>query len=415
MTAVAPRSQDQMRVPCPNGWHGARLSEGAGRLFSAEPLPALLSTGSLMLEFTLERGALGTQPLLHYAHHAGWSRQISLILDHAGHLRAQHRQGGAQERLVLPPGPELAEGGTLRLSWRWDGPARQSSLTLEAPDHGVLRQHHGTVPMPLPAADARALLGCNPTAAPDARAGLRADMKADMQAGAKARMQTGAKARMQTGAPLARLGRCVTWLALSDQPQPLGPGACFAPGTPLDTPQGPRAAGKLRRGDWVETVDAGPQQVLWSGQIAQPALGSLAPIRLLAGHFGQSRDLWLHPQHRVAVSGAAVDYLFGQDAVLIEARHLVDGRSALRCESPRALLWQGILLRDHHLLSADGCHVESLYLGNLATARPLLAASALRGMADLPRHRRPIRPALRAYEAQSLLAARAQSRAPFVA
>ncbi|MGO4853888.1 Hint domain-containing protein [Phaeovulum sp. W22_SRMD_FR3] len=397
MTAAAPHAQHQMRPPCPNGWQGARLPEGGPYLLSTQPLPALLSTGSLMLEFTRERGALGTQPLLHHAHHSGWSRQLSLVLDHRGQLCAYHRQGVAQERLILPPGPEMAEGGTMRLSWRWDGPARHSSLTLEAPDHGVLRQHQGSAPIPLPAADARAVLG---------HAG-------DGSAGADTSTRTAPPGDRSAG--LARLGPGVTWLALSDQAQPLGPGACFAPATRLNTPQGPRPAGNIRRGDWVETVDAGPQQVLWSGRMSLPALGGLAPIRLLAGHFGQAHDLWLHPQHRVAVSGAAVEYLFGQDAVLIEARHLVDGRSALRCESPRALVWQGVLLRDHHLLIADGCHVESLYLGNLATAAPLLAQGPMAGLADPPRHRRPVRPTLRDYEAQTLLAARAQSRAPYAA
>lgn len=407
MTAADPQPQRQMRLPCPDGWQGARLADGGTQPFSRQALPALLSTGSLMLEFTRERGALVAQPLLHHAHHSGWSRQLSLILDHRGQLCAHHRQGIAQERLILPPGPEIAEGGTMRLTWRWDGPARHSSLTLEAPDHGVLRQHRGSAPIPLPAADAQALLGrataaadmACPDGAPVPRPTLSPDRAPDPAA----------------PAARARLGAGVTWLALSHQVQPLGPGACFAPSTPLNTPLGPRAAASIRRGDWVETVDGGPQQVLWSGRMTLPALGGLAPVRLMAGHFGQARDLWLHPQHRVAVSGAAVEYLFGQDAVLIEARHLVDGRSALRCESVRALTWQGILLRDHHLLIADGCHVESLYLGNLATAAPLLAQGPLADLANPPRHRRPIRPTLRAYEAQTLLASRAQSRAPYAA
>ena len=213
-------------------------------------------------------------------------------------------------------------------------------------------------------------------------------------------------------------GGALLWLALSEQAVPVGPGAAFAPSTPVETPAGPRPAAQIRAGDLVHTADAGPQEVLWSGRVVLPALGSLAPIRLDAGRFGRSRDLWVLPQTRIAVADATVEYLFGVDSVLVEARHLVDGVSAIQIERAAVLAWHGLLLRGHHLLVADGQRFESLYAGALAAAPMLAATTALAEVAtsgQLPTHRRTALRELRPYEAASLAAARARLHAPVAA
>ena len=44
---------------------------------------------------------------------------------------------------------------------------------------------------------------------------------------------------------------------------------CYAPGTMIDTPDGPRAVETLQVGDLVMTLDHGPQSIRWvrSGEV----------------------------------------------------------------------------------------------------------------------------------------------------
>lgn len=364
------------------GWFAAHLPGEGALTLAPRALPALLPQGSLMLEFTLMRGEAELPPLLHLARAGTQPRFFSLGFTGQGHISLLQRHGAEFHAISLDATDALAAGGRMRLSWRWDAVRGESLLTLESLDAGTLRQRAGTDPLPMPRDDLLALC-------------------AGEGPGGE-----------------ARIGPRVDWLALGDHLHPLGPAACFAPSTPLQTPQGLRPAGSLRAGDWVETVDAGPQQVLWSGRVSLPALGNLRPVRLSAPSFGETHDLWLLPQHRVALSGPAVEYIFGEDEVLVEARHLVDGCSALQPDRPNVLGWHGILLAGHHLLIADGCRIESLNTGRLARQPALAATTALADLArmgTLPEHRHPARRVLSGYETMTLAAVRAQGRGPVAA
>lgn len=367
------------RTAMAGGWVGGHVRGQGAVGLSGQPIPALMGCGTLMVEFTLERGQRGPLPLVHHATRAGWPRLLSLTLTADGRFAVTQRQGDAFHSLSLDAMTETQAGGRMRLIWTWDGPSRHSLMTLEALDAGTLRQRAGADPLPLPRDDVSALLG---------------------------------------GVGAARLGPAVEWLALGSHAQPVGPGACFAPSTLLDTPLGPRPAAAIRAGDQVETADAGPQRVLWSGRLSLPSMGALRPVRLCAPSFGSASDLWVLPHHRIAVSGASVEYLFGEDEVLIEARHLVDGCTALQPDQPAVLGWQGILLESHHLLIADGCRIESLFAGALARQPALAATTILSGLAaagGLPLHRKPARRILCAYEAATLISSRAQGRGPVAA
>lgn len=340
-------------------------------------LPALVARGTLLLEFTLMRGETDILPLLHLARQDGWPRFLSLSTTADGRIALIQRQGKAFHAISIDASEEIGAGGRMRLSWRWDGPGRQSLLSLESPDHGTLRQQVGFDPLPIPRDDLELLL---------------------------------------SGVGAARIGPRVDWVALGDHLHPAGPGACFAPATPIETPEGPRPASAIRTGDLVETADAGAQQVLWSGRVSLPSLGALRPVRLCAPVFGRTRDLWVLPHHRLALSGSLVEYLCGEDEVLTEARHLVDGCTALQPDRPATLNWQGILLQGHHLLVADGCLLESLDPGMLAHRPALAAMGALAEVADtLPRRATPPCRILHEYEARTLTAMRAQARGPVAA
>lgn len=361
------------------GWIAA-LTPGRGtHVFAPNGLPSLMAQGSLMLEFSLMQGEIGPMPLIEVSRRTGPQHLFALTLEADGHLSLLQRRGEAVHALSLDMAAECAAGGRMRLIWSWNVARAESLLTVEALDGGSLRQRAGSAPLPLSRAEAEALL---------------------------------------SGASAASIGARVEWLALGDHRQPVGPGACFAPSTPIQTPSGPRPAGNLRAGDLVETVDAGPQPVLWSGRVALPALGALRPVRLCAPSFGTSTDLWVLPQHRVALGGATIDYLFGEDEVLVAARYLVDGGTAQQPDRPCVLNWQGVLLADHHLLVADGCRIESLSIGRLARQMALARTTALAPLVaahTLPLHLTSTRRTLLPYEAQALASARAQGHGPLAA
>ena len=361
-----------------NGWFAAYLPGRGAVTLVQRSLGATLAQGSLMLEFTLMQGETGPLPLLHLGSREGWLRFLSLSLDAEGHLSLVQRQGEAVHAVSLDVAAACALGGRMRVIWSWDAAAGESRLTLEGLDAGLLRQRVAQAPLAMPRADLAALA---------------------------------------EGRGAAQIGPRVEWLALGNHIQPVGPGACFAPSTPIATPSGERPAASLKRGDLVETVDAGPQPVLWSGRIGLPALGSLRPVRLCAPSFGATRDLWLLPQHRIALGGAAVEYLFSEDEVLVSVRHLVDGVSAQQPDRPCVLAWHGLLLEGHHLLIADGSHIESLSLGRLARTPALARTTALAGMVDtgLPLHAASARRTLLPYEAQALCAERRRRRGPIAA
>ncbi len=356
------------------GWlvcGGAAAARQAVAL-SARPLPETLAAGSLALEIALPRGGNAAHPILHHAARAGETRMFTLHLTIDGRLVLTQVQGGARRVLSLDLGTAAEEGGLLRVIYSWD--AQTALLTAEMPEAGLIRQRAGTDPLPLSHDDIMALL-----------------------------------------TPRAQ-GQGLDWLAFGDHRQPVGPSACFAPSTPIDTPEGPRSAGNIRAGDKVITEKKGAQPVLWSGQVTWPALGSFAPVRLSAQTFGTSRDLWLLPAHRICVSGTAVQYHFDEDEILVEARHLVDGASATRMCAPKVLTWQGIYLQQHHILFADGCKLESLYSGGLALSPELCATTALRDIAaDISPQKPCSLRELSRTEATTLISARAQALGPVAA
>lgn len=146
---------------------------------------------------------------------------------------------------------------------------------------------------------------------------------------------------------------------------------CFATGTLIDTPDGPRAVETLRAGDPVVTRDAGAQPLVWTGHSPVDAARldlqpNLRPIRIGAGALAPgcpARPLVLSPQHRVLVRSAIAARMFDRREVLVAAKHLVGlpGISVLR--PARGVGYHHLLFQAHHLIRAEGAWTESLYLG----------------------------------------------------
>ncbi len=137
---------------------------------------------------------------------------------------------------------------------------------------------------------------------------------------------------------------------------------CFAAGTLILTPYGERPVEDLKCGDLVITKDNGVQPIRWSGQRTVQGQGKFAPILFKKGSYGNDRDLLVSPQHRMLMSGAKPQLLFGQSEVLASAKHLINGTDVI--QRPQALItWHHLLFDHHEIIFAHGTPTESFHPG----------------------------------------------------
>lgn len=147
---------------------------------------------------------------------------------------------------------------------------------------------------------------------------------------------------------------------------------CFTPGTLIETIDGLRPVEDLCEGDLLRTADDGYQPIVWIGRCKVPAQGKYAPIRIARGAMGNTRDLIVSPQHRILVEGWAAELYTGQDAVLVAARHLVDGKKVHVIEGGY-VDYIHLGFAEHVLIKSEGIWTES----HFASVAGLAEAEAL--------------------------------------
>lgn len=148
---------------------------------------------------------------------------------------------------------------------------------------------------------------------------------------------------------------------------------CFTPGTRIATPSGEVAVEQLQPGDLVQTRDHGPQALRWTGCRALSAeevaaAPAFAPVRIAAGALGAGlprQDLVVSPQHRMLLTGARAELLFGTREVLVPALHLV-GQPGIRREGQGAVAYLHLLFDRHEVICANGAWTESYQPGALS-------------------------------------------------
>ena len=144
--------------------------------------------------------------------------------------------------------------------------------------------------------------------------------------------------------------------------------------------------------------------MLWAGYRDVPARGRFQPIRLRAPYFGLRHDTIVAPTQNIAFDGPDVEYLFGEERVLVSASHAVGGVQALRDRRQYVARYHQLLLQDHAMIRIGGGVGESLYVGALADDKMALNASIWSGTnaKRFPRHRDFATTVLKQYEAISL-------------
>jgi hypothetical protein len=159
-----------------------------------------------------------------------------------------------------------------------------------------------------------------------------------------------------------------------------GHSICFAAGTNIATPLGPRRIEDLSIGDLVQTQDRGAQPVLWVGGASQLTAGHGGQVHLAAGVLGAARDMLVHCQQLILFRDAAAELLFGDAEVLIAAQDLLGLPGVTQDRLPRITRYFHLLLPQHYLVCADGVVSESMQPNAVA-----LDGLSTRALADLRR------------------------------
>ena len=147
---------------------------------------------------------------------------------------------------------------------------------------------------------------------------------------------------------------------------------CFAPGSLILCPDGERKVEDLREGDLVQTLDHGPQPLVWTGRrdLKFPeAPETQKPIEIKAGALGPSTPferLILSPQHRILLeSESFIDHVGGRE-VLTPAKAMLDRSNVRKMSGKKSVTYHSLLLPKHAVIFANGLAVESLYPGRYA-------------------------------------------------
>jgi hypothetical protein len=255
---------------------------------------------------------------------------LSLFHDLGSGIALLHRRGGRMVRHVLP-GPLTQRVGTARLSFGWD--CRTGRWTLDLDLAGERIGASGDGAMPLRFGDLRALC---------------------------------------LGGPGVQRHPAVLWYGVAQGAVLPRPVAWLGTATPILTARGTVAAGALKPGDRLITRDNGAVPLIGVTRIQVPGRGSLAPVRLRAPFYGRRGDMLVSPEQPIWISGPEAEYLFGEEEVLVLARHLADGEMALT--DTRRAVAQGMVLDlgTSELIEADGCLMATPAPDGTAPARRLL-------------------------------------------
>lgn len=347
---------------------GGRFSPtGLGRGKLLHP-GKLIERGTLMIE-TFIAGDVRPHDLLSITATHPDKREIALRAVPGGGFAFVHRQGEGLSHAAV----DWAADGrphTLRLNYSWDTRLRWGRLTLEQPERTLIRSSIVENPLPI----------------------LNEDIRA-----------------MMLGQCDRKMSKEVIFAAATCGVVPIGPMPSLHPSTPIATPDGYIEASAIKRGDLVITHGGKTAPVLHTVRYRVPARGSFAPVRLHAPYFGLQRDILVAPEQRLVLRGSEVEYLFGQEAVLVPARHLVNGYAATWRPPQSVADYVQVVLPRHEVIFAGGTALESLYIGRIRRKPDLLAASVLAGIPDreLPEHGSPAHQVLRSFEAITLIEQRA--------
>ena len=145
---------------------------------------------------------------------------------------------------------------------------------------------------------------------------------------------------------------------------------CFASGTLIATPQGPRLVEDIRAGDRLLLRGGLTEPVLWAGSYRVrfgPKTLNHLPVQIKRGAMGwglPQRDLVVSPQHRILLGGAAAGT--GPGPLMAKAKSLLPMPGVRRMCGKSSITYHTLLLPQHSVIYAEGLPAESFYPGPYA-------------------------------------------------
>ncbi|MCA0921837.1 Hint domain-containing protein [Pseudooceanicola nanhaiensis] len=352
------------------GWLAVSpLDEGLDSPLLRADLPQVLASGSLVLEATFRPGSGGAR-LFSLKHKRPWTGGLDIRLLPGARvaLRLSQERRSWDAEVALP---DAEREEMLRLTYLWHAPARMGRLWVERPDRDLPALCVDIAgPPPLPT-----------LALTEEVAGLRGHA----------------------------LGGRTDWAALSDRVEPVGPMPLLTNLVPVEMADGQlRQLDRLKLGDLVRTAQGGVAPVLGLLSHSLPARGRFRPLVLRRPYLGLQRDIVVGAGQRLESAGAAVDYLFGCESVLVEARHMLHGAAALPAPAQALVRYWQVLLPAREALASAGIGLESLAIGRMRMRKAQWSASLLAGMprGRLPDHGSVAKRVLDRHEAVTLAAQR---------
>jgi hypothetical protein len=331
---------------------------------------ALMLRGTLVVEMSIPDSPR-LEPLLQFSQDGDWPISLAIQAVPGGGVSLILQQSGRLSHATLNPSG-AGHTGQVRLTYAWDSLAGYARLALECADSD--RVQIALLPPPCP--------------------WRYQDLKTLVSPG-----------------PLRFTSAALTYLAVSNALEPVGPMPGLAPETPVATPQGYRPVDTLQRGDLVLSESGDSLPVLHVLHREVPAMGIFRPVVLRAPFFGLQQAIQVSASQRLVLSGSEVEYLFGRPAVLVPTRHLMGTSVATAVAVPDHPRGKGmttrytqLILPDHAPLLAAGAVLDSLYLGSLRRDATRLKASQLAAVdrTTLPEHGPPRYPVLGAFDAAVL-------------
>jgi hypothetical protein len=288
----------------------------------------VLAKGQFVLEFDLP--LMPATVLLDLESNTQWARRFSIFADEAAGLVILHRQGQHLVRHVLPGPLALPLSGAARLVLGWDGPARDWTLRLDLPGTGQQWESAGKDPIPMLLDDVLQLCSQNSPAQRHPSV-------------------------LWFGAKQGRdLPQRAPWIGVN---------------TPVQTVTGLRRARDLAPGDEVVTEDGTLLPIRALKRMDLPGRGSFSPVLLRAPFFAAEHDLLVSADHLLALSGPTVEYLCGEETVLVEAQNLTDGKAAMKDLRRAVTSCICLDLGQPALFYADGCALLAHGSRDLASSR----------------------------------------------
>jgi len=147
----------------------------------------------------------------------------------------------------------------------------------------------------------------------------------------------------------------------------LGP-SCFTPGTMIQLADHQQPIEQLKAGDLVQTLDDGLQTIRLVVRGSFRATGNFAPIRFTKNAIGNVDPLLVSPQHRMLITGWKAELFYGQQEVLVAAKHLVNG-TTITHEPGGVVEYIHLLFDKHQIVFSGGIPSESYFPQHAASTQ----------------------------------------------